>query len=95
MAEVLGLAAATVVRGGRPILDSVDWRVDEAQRWVVLGPNGAGKTTLLQLAGALIHPTRGTVDVLGERLGAVEEGRRAGSRGGGARGGARGGVRCT
>ena len=72
MAEVLGLAAATVVRGGRPILDSVDWRVDEAQRWVVLGPNGAGKTTLLQLAGALIHPTRGTVDVLGERLGAVD-----------------------
>ena len=72
MAEVLRLEAATVVRGGRPILDSVDWPVDESDRWVVLGPNGAGKTTMLQLAGALIHPTRGSVTVLGERLGAVD-----------------------
>jgi iron complex transport system ATP-binding protein len=39
---------------------------------VVLGPNGAGKTTLLQLAAAQMHPTRGTVRLLGETLGAVD-----------------------
>src|SRR5439155_14329524 len=39
---------------------------------VVLGPNGAGKTTLLNLAAARLYPTRGTVDVLGERLGRVD-----------------------
>jgi iron complex transport system ATP-binding protein len=70
--EVLRFDAVTVVRGGRPILARVDWRVHEDERWVVLGPNGAGKTTLLQLAGALIHPTHGGVHVLGERLGAVD-----------------------
>jgi iron complex transport system ATP-binding protein len=70
--EVLRFEAATVVRGGRPILDRVDWVVADHERWVVLGPNGAGKTTLLQLAGALLHPTGGRVEVLGERLGAVD-----------------------
>jgi iron complex transport system ATP-binding protein len=70
--EVLRFEAATVVRGGRPILDRLDWVVADHERWVVLGPNGAGKTTLLQLAGALLHPTSGRVEVLGERLGAVD-----------------------
>jgi iron complex transport system ATP-binding protein len=39
---------------------------------VVLGPNGAGKTTLLNLAAAFSHPSEGTVEVLGELLGAVD-----------------------
>jgi iron complex transport system ATP-binding protein len=70
--EVLRFDAVTVVRGGAAILDRIDWRVADDERWVVLGPNGAGKTTLLQLAGALIHPTSGRVEVLGEVLGAVD-----------------------
>jgi iron complex transport system ATP-binding protein len=70
--EVLRFRGATVVRGGRPILADIDWSVAEDERWVVLGPNGAGKTTLVQLAGALLHPTSGEVQVLGERLGGVD-----------------------
>ena len=54
------------------LLHDVSWRVELDERWVILGPNGAGKTTLLNLASARLHPTRGTVDVLGERLGRVE-----------------------
>ena len=50
----------------------MSWRVELDERWVVLGPNGAGKTTLLNLAAARLHPTRGTVHVLGERLGRVD-----------------------
>ncbi len=72
MTEVLGLDGVSVVRGGKRLLDSVDWDVAEGQRWVLLGPNGAGKTTLLQVAGALLHPTSGEARVLGERLGAVD-----------------------
>jgi len=72
MAEVLKFEGATVVRGRRPILDRVDWAVDESERWVVLGPNGAGKSTLLALASAQLHPTRGTVEVLGERVGRTD-----------------------
>jgi iron complex transport system ATP-binding protein len=36
---------------------------------VVLGPNGSGKSTLLRIAGLHLHPTAGTVRVLGEELG--------------------------
>ena len=69
--RVVRMEAATVRRGPVTLLDGVDWTVEPDDRWVVLGPNGAGKTTLLRLAAAELHPTRGTVDVLGERLGRV------------------------
>ena len=69
---VLDLRGVRVVRDNATLLDGIDWRVDEGQRWVVLGPNGAGKTTLLQLAAARNHPTSGTVEVLDEQLGRVD-----------------------
>ncbi len=57
---------------GKTLLSGVDWRVEHGQHWVILGPNGAGKTTLLSMASAVRHPTRGTVTVLGHRLGRVD-----------------------
>lgn len=72
MSEVLGLAGVSVIRGTKKLLDSVDWRVAEGERWVVLGPNGAGKSTLLQIAGARMHPTKGVAGILDEVLGAVD-----------------------
>jgi iron complex transport system ATP-binding protein len=72
--SVLQLSGVCVLRDGATLLDSVDWTVREGQRWVVLGPNGAGKTTLLQIAAAALFPSSGTVDLLGERFGAVDLG---------------------
>ena len=72
MSTVLQLSDVVVTRSGTTILDDVDWTVDSADRWVVLGPNGAGKTTLLQLAAALLHPTRGTVEILEHTLGRTD-----------------------
>lgn len=72
MSAVIELAALTVRRGGATLLDSVDWVVEEDERWVVLGPNGAGKTTLLQVAAAQIHPSDGVAGILGEVLGTVD-----------------------
>ena len=68
---VIRMAGVAVRRGRATLLADVDWAVELDERWVVLGPNGAGKTTLLRLAGAEMHPTVGTVEVLGERLGRV------------------------
>ena len=72
MSSALEFTDVVVRREGRNIIDHVTWQVDDDQRWVVLGPNGAGKTTLLQLADTLMHPTSGTVTVLGETLGRTD-----------------------
>ncbi|AWB89214.1 ABC transporter ATP-binding protein [Homoserinimonas hongtaonis] len=72
MASVLQLSDVSVVRDGTTILDSIDWTVEDDERWVILGPNGAGKTTLLQLASALIHPTSGEATLLDSKLGSVD-----------------------
>lgn len=72
MTHVLDLAGVHLRRGAKEILRDVHWTVREGERWVVLGGNGAGKTTLLQLAAGRMHPSGGTVDVLGSRLGRVD-----------------------
>jgi iron complex transport system ATP-binding protein len=69
---VLELASVTVRRGEATLLDSVDWMVEEDERWVILGPNGAGKTTLMQICSAQIHPTSGVAGILGEVVGTVD-----------------------
>ncbi len=69
---VVRMDGVALRRGTAALLQAVDWRVELDERWVVLGPNGAGKTTLLRLAGAELHPTAGTVHVLGERLGRTD-----------------------
>jgi iron complex transport system ATP-binding protein len=70
--QVLRFQDVAVRRDGAALLRGIDWTVREDERWVIIGPNGAGKTTLLQVAGALMYPTEGSVDVLGERLGQVD-----------------------
>ena len=72
MSSVLEFNDVSVIRDGKTILNKINWTVEGDQRWVVIGPNGAGKTTMLQLAAALMHPSRGSVSVLGETLGRVD-----------------------
>ena len=69
---VLALSGVDLTRGERAILRGVDWRVRRGERWAVLGPNGSGKTTLCRLASLYVHPSRGTIEVLGERLGRTD-----------------------
>jgi iron complex transport system ATP-binding protein len=46
--------------------------VAPGERWLVLGANGSGKTSLLRVAALYEHPTTGTVEVLGQRLGRTD-----------------------
>jgi len=70
--QVVRLAGVSVVRDGTALLDDISWTVRPGERWALLGPNGSGKTTLLRVVGAGLWPTRGTVEILGERLGRVD-----------------------
>ncbi|MBN9612242.1 MAG: ATP-binding cassette domain-containing protein, partial [Actinobacteria bacterium] len=72
MSNVLRFSDVSYVRDGRPILNGVNWEVEDDQRWVILGPNGAGKTTLLRLATANDYPSTGRVTVLDATLGRVD-----------------------
>ncbi len=71
-APALRFGAVDLDRVGVPVLHGIDWELGTNERWVVLGPNGSGKTTLLQLASGYLHPTRGTVEILGHQLGRVD-----------------------
>jgi iron complex transport system ATP-binding protein len=68
----LALHDVSLVRSGRHLLHDIDWQVEAGQRWVVLGRNGSGKSTLVRIASLYLHPSTGTVDVLGERLGRTD-----------------------
>ena len=71
-ATVLSLRGVDRMIDGRPVLRGVDWEVRHGQRWVLLGSNGSGKTTLVRIATMWEHPSAGTVDLLGERLGRTD-----------------------
>jgi iron complex transport system ATP-binding protein len=68
----LSLANVTLRRDGVVILDSISLTVKSNERWVVIGPNGSGKTSLMRVMALYEHPTSGTIEVLGERLGTTD-----------------------
>ena len=72
MDPVIDLEQVTVRREGATMLEDLTWQVRPGQRWVVLGRNGSGKTTLMRVASLYLHPTSGTVRILGERLGRTD-----------------------
>ena len=59
------------------ILDGVDLTVDEGDSVAIVGASGSGKTTLLGLLAGLDLPTRGSIELAGQRLDALDEEARA------------------
>jgi len=53
--------------GGLTAVDGIDLDVADGDRYGFLGPNGSGKTTTVRMLLGLVHPTKGEVEVLGER----------------------------
>jgi lipoprotein-releasing system ATP-binding protein len=48
-----------------PVLDNIDFKVEQGQSIAIMGASGAGKSTLLQLLGGLDNPTAGKVLIKG------------------------------
>ena len=71
MSNAIDLQNVSVIRDGKPILDSITFQASADQRWVILGSNGAGKTTMLRVCAAQIHPSLGSATILNQRLGEV------------------------
>jgi ABC-2 type transport system ATP-binding protein len=46
----------------------VSFEVGRGEIFGFLGPNGAGKTTSIKMVTGLIAPTRGTIEILGQRV---------------------------
>lgn len=72
MATVASFESVDFIRDSRTILSNISWTIDSSERWVILGPNGAGKTTLLAILASLVHPSSGTVKVLGNVMGSTD-----------------------
>lgn len=60
------------IRENRHILQDVNLHVKPGEHWVILGRNGSGKTTLLEMINGYLFPSKGTVEVLGQRYGTVD-----------------------
>jgi zinc transport system ATP-binding protein len=51
--------------GGTPVLDDVNFSIQERSFISIVGPNAGGKTTLLKLMLGLLKPSRGTIEIFG------------------------------
>jgi NitT/TauT family transport system ATP-binding protein len=74
MLQVIGLGH-TYTAGGttHEAIDNVSFTVEASEIVCVVGPSGCGKSTLLRCIAGLITPSRGTVLVHGEPVGAVRD----------------------
>lgn len=54
--------------GSHTAVDHLDLMVPEGSVYGFIGPNGAGKSTTMKMLLGLIHPTGGSVRLLGQRM---------------------------
>ena len=66
--KIYGLGDAEV-----KALDGVDFEASNGKVVVIMGPSGAGKTTFLTIAGTLLKPTSGTIEIAGKQTTKLSE----------------------
>jgi branched-chain amino acid transport system permease protein len=54
--------------GGLTVVDAVDFTVRRGTIHGLIGPNGSGKSTLVNIIAGRLRPTRGTIELDGERV---------------------------
>lgn len=69
----IALTDVSVHYAAAEALTGIDLRVEAGERVGLLGRSGAGKSTLLGLVNGTVHPTDGTVTVLGHDLSTLSE----------------------
>ena len=54
-------------------VDDVSLQITSGEIVLIMGPSGSGKTTLLSMLGALLRPTKGSVEIDGVKITALRE----------------------
>lgn len=68
-ANILKLTNVSLTRGKKSVLKNIDWEIRQGQHWFMMGPNGAGKSSLLEILSGYLWPSKGDVEVLGQKFG--------------------------
>jgi len=68
MTEVIRTAGLTKCYGDTPVVDHLDLEVRGGDLFGFLGPNGSGKTTTIRMLLGLVHPTGGSIELLGQPM---------------------------
>lgn len=67
MSKVIELHDVSFSYGLVPVLQHIDFSVEQGEFLGIVGPNAGGKSTLLKLILGLIKPQEGTITVLGKK----------------------------
>jgi branched-chain amino acid transport system ATP-binding protein len=68
MMEVMKVRNIGKSFGGLMVLQDVSFSLKAGERVALIGPNGAGKTTLINILSGLLHPTSGSITLLGQDI---------------------------
>lgn len=68
MTAIKTIGLEHIYTDGTNALAGVNFEARESEKVAVLGPNGSGKTTLFYHFNGLVEPTRGEVQVFGEKI---------------------------
>ncbi|BCZ47442.1 ABC transporter ATP-binding protein [Clostridium gelidum] len=66
--SLLSVENLTIIFGGLVAVSDVNMEIGDHQLIGLIGPNGAGKTTLFNMLTGVYKPTRGKIEVNGERI---------------------------
>ncbi len=58
----------------KTVLDDLEFTLEVGKVYGLLGPNASGKTTLLKLIAGITQPSKGTLGIMGRRIGAETKG---------------------
>jgi ABC-2 type transport system ATP-binding protein len=64
--DAVRLDAVTKTFGNHTAVSDLSLTVPQGSIYGFIGPNGSGKTTSLRMILHIIHPDRGTIEVLGQ-----------------------------
>jgi ABC-2 type transport system ATP-binding protein len=59
--------------GAKTAVDAVSFTIEAGTVFGLIGPNGAGKTTTFSMMAGYLHPTEGSLEILGFAPSAVDE----------------------